>query len=1045
MKKISFLPFLVVSVICCTASIAQELTDQQLLASIDKIPAPPKTISDLVKLLDASRPDVSVIKKNQELVNSKPPEGASQEQLWAFYKARAKAADELGMISLMAEDCKKEIEYSNKSNMDHYHDGIFTCVNADFRDGNIVVAIQKLKDGLKQIPSNQGFGWQMAYNMLLINAYRQMGDLDAAKAAIKEVDDLLVLLRRGRAWSEWGDHFTYQAERARGEFQRTAGQPVAAELSFIRSLNALNSKISAIDQGRYSSSNRKVHDKTSNLFSKAIVLNQIATTLLAQRKLAEAEYYSRSALKTFLSVGSRNSSAVAGVLNTLSMIVAEQGRVDESLVLAKYAHQVTTEAGVRPASNYMIYSKRALAAALVNAGQYKEALEQFNLVRKAIDSDPEVKTSIKRINDLDEVIARVYSKDWVVAEQIVREMHQGYLKADGPKHPRTAWTQAFLGVTLESQGKLAEARKAFDAAMPVLIDQARNDSENQTISLKAQKRFNMVIESYIDTLFADATSNPGASRDLIAQAFQLADMARGSAVQRAMTQSTARSNIKDKRLEVLARKEQDLQRRINSLNELLVALSAAPPERQLPAVQNKMKSDIESLKSERNSVKKEIENRFPEYFDLVEPKPITVVRTAKILKPSEVLVTWYFGERKSYVWAIHSTGLNGYSAIAVTKADVARDVEKLRKSLDPGVASVDEIPPFDVTLANRFYNQLIKPVESSLAGKQLLISIPHASLGQLPISTFITEPMKQPGKGASGFDGYRNAPWLMRKIAISQLPSVNALAALRNDQKREVGKQTFIAFADPLFSAEQARQAPSSVPAPLATRGIPLQLRNAPKTSKVSSAELALLPALPDTSLEVKEIGRVLGAKEEDIHLREQASVQKVLQTDFANKSIVMFSTHGLVPGELDGLTQPALALSSPDVTGEKDSDGLLTMDKILELKLNADWVVLSACNTASGDGNSEAVSGLGRAFFYAGARALLVSNWPVDTVASRQLMTDLFKRQTGSPEISKPEALRRAMLELADKGAYRDAKTNALGYAYAHPLFWAPFVVVGD
>ena len=146
----------------------------------------------------------------------------------------------------------------------------------------------------------------------------------------------------------------------------------------------------------------------------------------------------------------------------------------------------------------------------------------------------------------------------------------------------------------------------------------------------------------------------------------------------------------------------------------------------------------------------------------------------------------------------------------------------------------------------------------------------------------------------------------------------------------------------------------------------------------------------------------------------------------------------------MDGLTQPALALSTPDVTGEKDSDGLLTMDRILELKLNADWVVLSACNTASSDGNSEAVSGLGRAFFYAGARALLVSNWPVDTVASRQLMTDLFKRQ-GATSISKPEALRQAMLEIADKGAYRDAKSKAIGYAYAHPLFWAPFVVVGD
>jgi CHAT domain-containing protein len=206
-----------------------------------------------------------------------------------------------------------------------------------------------------------------------------------------------------------------------------------------------------------------------------------------------------------------------------------------------------------------------------------------------------------------------------------------------------------------------------------------------------------------------------------------------------------------------------------------------------------------------------------------------------------------------------------------------------------------------------------------------------------------------------------------------------------------------------------------------------------------------LLPGLPDTSVEVSEIGKVLNAKEGDIFLHEKASVAQVLQTDFSKKSIVMFSTHGLVPGELDGLLQPALALSSPEVTGEKEGDGLLTMDKILELKLNADWVVLSACNTASGDGNAEAVSGLGRAFFYAGAKALLVSNWPVDTVASRQLMIDLFKKQSSSEKMTKPESLRQAMLSLADSGGVRDTKTNALSYSYAHPLFWAPFVVVGD
>ena len=170
-----------------------------------------------------------------------------------------------------------------------------------------------------------------------------------------------------------------------------------------------------------------------------------------------------------------------------------------------------------------------------------------------------------------------------------------------------------------------------------------------------------------------------------------------------------------------------------------------------------------------------------------------------------------------------------------------------------------------------------------------------------------------------------------------------------------------------------------------------------------------------------------------------------MLQADLSNRRVVMFATHGLVPGELDGLTQPALALSAPDVTGESKGDGLLTMEQILTLKLNADWVVLSACNTASGEGaGSEAVSGLGRAFFYAGARALLVSNWPVDSEAARLLMTDLFQRQQARAGQHKAVYLREAMLQMVQSTAARDPQ-GRMKYSYAHPLFWAPFVVVGD
>ena len=220
--------------------------------------------------------------------------------------------------------------------------------------------------------------------------------------------------------------------------------------------------------------------------------------------------------------------------------------------------------------------------------------------------------------------------------------------------------------------------------------------------------------------------------------------------------------------------------------------------------------------------------------------------------------------------------------------------------------------------------------------------------------------------------------------------------------------------------------------------------RSAPATEGVSSAELAQLPRLPDTADEVRGVALALRANiDTDVFTGARASEKQVKGMDLSNRRIVMFATHGLVPGDLNGLTQPALALSAP-TAADSDGDGLLTMEEILGLRLNADWVVLSACNTASSDGAAtEAVSGLGRAFFYAGTRALLVSNWPVETVSARLLTTDLFRRQAEDARLGRAEAVRQAMLALIDGPGYQeDARTV---YSYAHPIFWAPFSVVGD
>jgi CHAT domain-containing protein len=174
------------------------------------------------------------------------------------------------------------------------------------------------------------------------------------------------------------------------------------------------------------------------------------------------------------------------------------------------------------------------------------------------------------------------------------------------------------------------------------------------------------------------------------------------------------------------------------------------------------------------------------------------------------------------------------------------------------------------------------------------------------------------------------------------------------------------------------------------------------------------------------------------------ASEENVEKADFTKYRVVAFATHGLTAGELNGLTQPALALSAPEVTGGS-GDGLLRLEEILTLKLNADWVVLSACNTGAGNGaGAEAASGLGRAFFYAGTRAILVTNWSVHSQSARELVTDLFRRQAADPKLSRAEALQKAELALMDGPGYLDDRGKPV-FTYAHPLFWAPYTIIGD
>lgn len=1024
------------------AGAAWPAAEPKAIAPEAAVRPPPRSIDDVARLLEHYKPDPAAAARVVAEADAMPPATEDRDALFRFYWMRGLAAGKAGRMDQQIADLRQAVEFGSQGTADYVR-ALRTLASAETQGGNLLNGARIAEESWRQTPQDQK-GQMLAAEQLLTRQYVLLGDFEAARRHLREAETTFTLLRRSPRWAELGDNWTALMERARAEVFSAEGRLVEAEGAFRKSLRHVERHLEKAGAGERTPEARLVFEGA--LQFREGMERSLAATLLAEGKIVEAEVFARQALRHALERVGRGSIDTAQSLGLLARIIGEYGRNAEAARLAEEAIRSFELAGAVPESLPLANARRALGAAHVAQGKYAEAMAVFRAMQAALSKDPVLRQKVGS-GDLDWVLAMLRTGDPAGAERMAKAMLDNAVRKFGEQAPRTATVRAFYAMSLAARGERATALQLFRAAVPVLIEQARDDAEGETGTFRKHQRLVVILESYLQMLAdpgAAAAYTVGAAAE---ESFRIADIARSSAVQRALTASAARANIGDPRLAELARREQDAQRRIVTLSELLTQLLGAPPEQQLPKVQAKMREDIDALKREREGLRKEIAAKYPDYADLVDPKPATVALTAKSLRSGEALLAFYFGEQAGFVWALKADGKAAFAPVAMTRAELARTVRGLRQALDTSAATIEEIPAFDVAAAHRLYERLLKPVEPIWREARVMLAVPHAELGELPLALLPTEAVAPPAKTAVPFEAYRSLPWLLRRIAVAQLPSATALASLRKLPAGNPARRPFIGFGDPLFSAAQAREAgvAAMAPAQVATRGR-VWLRNSPHTARMDSAGLALLPRLPDTNDEIREIGKVLGADPQaDLFLQARATEKTVLETDLSQRRVVMFATHGLVPGDLDGLTQPALALTSPEVV-PGGGDGFLTLDKVLGLKLDADWVVLSACNTASGDGaGTEAVSGLGRAFFYAGGRALLASNWPVETVAARLLMTDLFRRQTAAPDMPKAEALRQSMLALMAGPGATDPTTGRTDYFYAHPLFWAPFVVVGD
>jgi CHAT domain-containing protein len=556
----------------------------------------------------------------------------------------------------------------------------------------------------------------------------------------------------------------------------------------------------------------------------------------------------------------------------------------------------------------------------------------------------------------------------------------------------------------------------------------------------------------------------------------------------ALAQMAARFGSGDNALARLVREHQDLGNEWRFRDQRLVDnLSRSTAERN-HAEERALRARLEAIEARLETVGEELQRRFPSYAELSNPKPLSLAQTQNMLKSDEALLQAAFGVDEGYAWLVTKSDVR-WLAIPIGKTALADHVTALRCGLDTSnwdlpagwpedtpaerrrigeqlarrercrqllriEVSSGEPPPFDFRRAHELYQKILEPFEDLIRGKKLIV-VPAGPLAALPLHVLLT---RAPDYALQGYARFQQAKWLALESPISVLPSVGSLSALRK-LPRSKASYPYIGFGNPLLEGRRAgealaKQACKETVVSRRQRSAGIALPNPPRQIRGVVGDLSTLrsqDALPETADEMCRVARALGAvgrEAETVWLGERATETnlKALNASraLARYSVLHFATHGLLSSESEMLLkakgEPALVMTPPKGNpAEADlelDNGLLSASEVAQLELDADWVVLSACNTAGGErDDAEALSGLARAFFYAKARALLVSHWYVNSDAAVKLIVQTFNELKAKSGEGRSQALMHSMRVLITKGKPHEA----------HPAIWAPFVIVGE
>jgi CHAT domain-containing protein len=525
------------------------------------------------------------------------------------------------------------------------------------------------------------------------------------------------------------------------------------------------------------------------------------------------------------------------------------------------------------------------------------------------------------------------------------------------------YAQQIAAARGDATGALASTRQILTPARTRLLDRATPRSE--VTRLAEQYHFLFVQQAR----FAKVANDP----ELAFEALQLANL---GDLQSAMSSLAMLREGNSAEATEAIRRYQSLAADGARLRRTLNAQVAAGKGDTVDAI-NRQLADIDGKIRQEDARLAEL---IPGYSLQTAVEPASLAAAQKSLEKGQALVLYGQDEDGLVILAV-TPGTATIAATPIAPRPLLDLLKRMRGSIDLGLAN-SGAGSFDRKAAFELYQLLFPaPIRQAIKSSPDLRILAPGGLAALPFAALVTEAPK----GADDAPGaLRSTHWLARNHAVS-VPLAAVPLPAKAGATREL---TFAGIGAPLLGQ----------PVRLATRSAPL-LRSG-DTSAKALRELASLPGAAD---ELRSMATAFPGKPA-LLIGADATETAVKAAPLEKASVLAFATHGLVGGAFRDLVEPALVLTPPDQPSETD-DGLLTASEIAKLRLDADWVILSACDTSAGDGESAPTfSGLARSFVAAGARSLLLSHWPVrDDVASRLTLDTLQGARQGR---SRAEAL---------------------------------------